>query len=77
MPRTTLDIDATVLLELKQMQRRENKSLGKLASELLASAMANESAPADQPKFAWKSAPMTATVDIADKEALFAALDGE
>ncbi|MBI4898797.1 MAG: antitoxin [Actinobacteria bacterium] len=77
MPRTTLDIDKTVLLELKQRQQREHKSLGKLASELLASAMANERAQADQPEFEWKTAPMNAIVDIADKEALFAALDGE
>lgn len=77
MPRTTLDIDKTVLLELKQRQQRQNKSLGKLASELLASAMANEPTQADQPELEWKTAPMTAIVDIADKEALFAALDGE
>lgn len=77
MPRTTLDIDKTVLLELKQRQQRENQSLGELVSELLASAMAGEPAPADQPALVWKAAPMAAFVDITDKEALFAALDSE
>lgn len=77
MPRTTIDIDKSVLLELKQRQQRENKSLGELASELLASAMASEPAPEDQPELVWKAAPMTATVDLTDKEALFAALDNE
>ena len=36
MPRTTLDIDAVVLRKLKGIQRREDKTLGQVASELLA-----------------------------------------
>ena len=39
MPRTTVDIDASVLRELKRRQERERKTLGQLISELLAKAM--------------------------------------
>ncbi len=39
-PRTTIDIDASVLRELKNRQRLGNKTLGQLASELLARALA-------------------------------------
>lgn len=77
MPRTTLDIDKTVLLELKQRQRRENKSLGELASELLASAMASDPAPAEQPPIEWKTQAMDAIVDLTDKDALYTALDNQ
>jgi hypothetical protein len=39
MPRTTVDIDASVLRELKKRQVRERKTLGQLISELLAKAI--------------------------------------
>jgi hypothetical protein len=75
MPRTTLDIDAPILRDLKKRQRREGKSLGRLVSDLLARAMdASESKETDAP-FTWNSRPMGARVDIADKEAVRAALD--
>lgn len=75
MPRTTIDIDATVLRELKRRQRRENKSLGRLASELLAAALADDVRRDDQQPFEWRSAAMNARVDLADKVALHGALD--
>ncbi|MBF6619825.1 MAG: antitoxin [Patulibacter sp.] len=75
MPRTTLDIDATVLRELKRRQQREGKSLGRLASELLAVSLASD-APADTPSpLTWTSRSMGARVDLDDKDALNAALD--
>lgn len=37
--RTTLDIDEPVLRELKQLQTKEGKSLGRLVSNLLARAL--------------------------------------
>ncbi len=76
MPRTTLHIDASVLEDLKRRQRIENKSLGQLVSELLARALANDAAREEDEPFAWRSAPMRARVDIADKDALYSALDG-
>jgi hypothetical protein len=73
--RTTLDIDDPVLRELKRRQRAEGKSLGKLASELLARALAEPHSEAAGAPFAWISRDMGARVDLADKEALYAAMD--
>jgi hypothetical protein len=76
MVRTTVDIDPTVLRQLKARQRREGKTLGRLVSELLSTAM---QADADQPRpvapLAWSSRPMRALVDLDDPEALRRALD--
>ncbi len=74
MPRTTLDIDGTVLDELKRRGRREGKSAGRLASELLADALAPREPTQRQP-LEWTTRKMSARVDLEDKEALFAALD--
>ena len=74
MPRTTIDLDAAVLRELKRRKRRGGKSLGQLASELLASALQAEPAPKSAP-LAWRSGAMGARVDIDDKEAVRRALD--
>lgn len=78
MPRTTIDIDATVLEELRARGRHEGKTLGRLASELLATAM-HETAPEDDEEpFRWKSHRMgNPKVDLEDKEALWAILDAD
>lgn len=73
MARTTLDIDDAVLRELKQRRRREGKPLGVIASELLAQAMATE--PAERHDFVWAARSMAVTVDLEDKDAVWAALD--
>ena len=49
MPRTTLDIDAVVLRKLKEIQRREHKTLGQVASELLARVIGSETADEELP----------------------------
>jgi len=76
MARTTIDLDPTVLRQLKARQRREGKTLGRLVSELLSTAM---QADGDQPPapalLAWSSRPMRALVDLDDPEALRRALD--
>ncbi len=74
MPRTTLDLDRTVLAELKRRGRREGKSAGRLASELLADALAPRE-PAQRQPLDWTAKTMSARVDLEDKEALSAALD--
>jgi hypothetical protein len=38
--RTTLDIDDPILRDLKRLQQREGKSLGRLVSDLLAQSLA-------------------------------------
>lgn len=76
MPRTTLDIDASVRDELRRRSERQNKSMGRLASELLATALAATTAPPQPQAFRWSSADLGAPrVEITDKEALRRALD--
>ncbi len=74
MPRTTIDIDGTVLRRLKERKRREGKTLGQLVSELLASALRQTDAPARR-ELEWRSRPMRARVDLDDKEAVRRALE--
>lgn len=75
MPRTTVDIDSSVLKELKEKAAREGKSLGQVISEVAAAALSRTPAPRPEP-FAWTSRSMGARVDISDKDALYRALDG-
>ncbi len=77
MPRTTLNIDAPVLQDLKRLQKKAGKSLGRLASELLAQALkaAKGKDAAAPPRLVWTAKSMRARVDLADKEAVRAALD--
>lgn len=74
MTRTTIDIDPTVLRELKARREREGKTLGRLVSELLARAM-QTSEGLEERRLEWTSKPMGARVDLEDKEALRRALD--
>jgi hypothetical protein len=75
--RTTIDIDDPILKEVKRLQRREGKSLGRLVSDLLAQSLAasNAAAPSAVPAFHWVTKPMRARVDLADKHALLDAMD--
>jgi hypothetical protein len=73
--RTTLDIDQPILKELKRRGKVEGKSLGTLASELLAQALVTPKSGAAPSVFKWSSRPMGAKVDIADKDAFYKALD--
>ena len=73
--RTTIDIDPPVLKELKRVQKAEGKSLGAVASALLARALADRRRPRTLARFRWLSRPMGAKVDLADKEALYRAMD--
>ena len=69
MPRTTIDLDLTILRELKRRQQLEGKSLGRLASELLAAAL-ERSVREGPPPFVWTATPMDIRVDLEDKEAV-------
>ena len=46
--RTTLDIDTPILRDLKRLQTREGKSLGRLASDLLGAGVRTRERPSDQ-----------------------------
>lgn len=74
MPRTTLDLDGTVLRELKRRSRAQGTTVGRLASLLLAQAL-DEPSRAETPTLRWHAAPMRARVDLRDKEAVRRALE--
>lgn len=78
MSRTTINIDAPVLKDLKRRQKFERKSLGRLVSDLLAESLARyEAKQPARPAFHWTSKPMGARLDLADKEAVYAAMEEE
>ena len=71
--RTTIDLDDGILRALKVRRENEGRSLGVIASELVARALGEDEAPTTA--FAWVSQPMGVTVDLEDRDALWAALD--
>lgn len=74
MTRTTLNLDPSVLKELRERSARERRSIGELASQLLAREL-HEDTPAPPP-FSWVSRDLgKPAVDLEDKEALRAVLD--
>lgn len=76
MPRTTLDIDPSVLRELRRRGTEERKSMGTLASELLARALAGGDQDPSSIPVRWTSRDLgVPAVDLEDKEALRALLD--
>jgi hypothetical protein len=75
--RTTLDLASPVLEELKSLRDKEGGSLGNLASQLLAEALAAKKINLPEPQgFRWESQSMSAKVNLADKEAIYRMLDG-
>jgi len=75
MTRTTLDLDPSVLRQLRLRSRRERKSMGQVASEVLAGALA-EPETLVAPTFQWTAADLgEPRVDLEDKEAVRAILD--
>lgn len=76
MTRTTLDLDASVLRELRRRGSRERKSMGTVASELLARALTEASHDHAPAPLRWTSRDLgAARVDLEDKEALRNLLD--
>ena len=75
MTRTTINIGAPVLEELKAIQKDEGVSLGTVTSRLLAEAIARRRKQPRATRVNWVSKPMGCRVDLADKEALHQALD--
>jgi hypothetical protein len=77
MPRTTIDLDPAVLRELKARGAAQRRSLGSVASELLAVALREpgEGSPPARP-FAWSTvAAGRPLVDLDDTEAVRRALE--
>ncbi len=73
MPRTTIDLDDSILEELKRRQEVEGKTLSRLVSELLARALAEEGREPEP--LSWRTKGMGALVDLEDKDAVYRILD--
>lgn len=74
--RTTVDIDDPILKDLKRLQKREGKSLGRLISDLLARALSELGTRSGKGgRFRWISQSMGARVDLADREAVLDAME--
>jgi len=72
--RTTIDLDDDVLRALKRRQQSEGKTLGRLVSELLAQAL--EGTPRTRVDVSWTTSELRPRVDLGDKDAVWAVLDG-
>jgi len=76
--RTTVDIDDPILKDLKKIQEKEGKSLGRLISDLLAQAIHERKSPKASAKPArWISRALGTRIDLADREAVYAAMEQE
>lgn len=77
MPRTTLDLDATVLADLRSRAAAEGKSMGQVASERLAGCLREES-PSEPRPLNWARKDMGPfKIDLEDKDAVWGLLDRE
>ena len=76
--RTTIDLDPTVVKELKRRSRGAGKSMGQLASELLATSLREQGSRQKHPAaLEWIAKDLgRPLVDLEDKEAVRAAIDG-
>jgi hypothetical protein len=71
-----LDLEKPVLEGLKSLQKKEKVSLGRIASRLLADALARAtSGNSEPPVLTWAAAPMHAKVNLADKDAVARAME--
>lgn len=75
MARTTIDLDPQVVRELRRRSQLEGKSMGRVASEVLAAGLAQTAAPT-VPPLRWAVAELGEPyVDLEDREAVQAILD--
>ncbi len=75
--RTTIDIAAPILEELKRIKQKNGGTIGELVNGLLADGLKQRRPEAGSRKLAWTSQPMRARVDLDDKEAVYALLDDD
>lgn len=76
MARTTLELDAEVLRGLRHRGKTERKSMGQVASELLAQALSQPGANRPSAPLRWTSRDLgTPRIDLEDKEAVRRLLD--
>jgi hypothetical protein len=77
MPRTTLDLDSSVLEQLRLLARSEHKSMGQLASERLAVALSEDTSAEVMPLRLPSRSMGKPKVDLRDKDALWRVMDRE
>lgn len=76
MTRSTFDLDPSVLAQLRRRSAQEGKSMGQLASELLAQQLAIQAPSFGASELRWASRGLgVPRVDLEDKDALHALLD--
>ncbi len=75
MARTTIDIDNPILKEIKNLQKKDGRSIGKIVSQLLAEALNQHKTTAKVHRVKWASRPMGALLDLSDKDTLYKILD--
>ena len=75
MARTTIDIDNPILKEIKNLQKKDGRSIGKIVSQLLAEALTQRDTTAKAHRFKWAARPMGALSDLSDKDILYKPLD--
>jgi hypothetical protein len=76
MTRTTLDLDASVLEQLRRRAASERKSMSQIASERLALGLRGDG-PREPSPLHWPSRRMgKPKADLEDKDALWGVLDG-
>lgn len=78
MARTTVDLDTSILDELRYRAKHEGKSMGQVASELLAQAFVQQKTDeTSKASFGWVKRDLgKPLVDLEDKEAVRSLLDG-
>jgi hypothetical protein len=75
--RTTLDIADPVLEDVRRIQEREGGTLGEVVTGLLTEGLAARRRGEAKPRLRWIAKDLGARVDLRDKDALWAVLDGE
>jgi hypothetical protein len=75
--RTTIDLDPTVVMELKRRSKSAGKSMGQVASELLATSLSEQAGrPRNPGGLTWIAKDLgRPLVDLEDKEAVRALFD--
>lgn len=69
--RITIDVDDPIFLKLKELQRRDGRSLGRLVSDLLAQTLSTEAVRPAAPRcFVWIAKPLGPRIDLEDKDAI-------
>ena len=64
MVRTTIDIENFVLTEVKNLQKRDGRSIGRIVSQVLAEALAQRKNKAKASRFKWRSHRLVGAVKI-------------